>query len=316
VSLIRKYLRKYHWHRANKAFRAGRIRVDVAPWELWIEPTNHCNLRCKMCPQSKGLAVPKGFMDMVLYERIIGQLARLRVQRINLFLGGESILHKNILGMIEIARDKRIPVRLHTNATLMNEGISKGLLATGGLEEISFSFDGEDREYYERLRVNANFDKTLGNIIRFLELKRETGNKTPRVLIQVIKERNKDGSAPEITEGFKAKFAGLPVDKFQNISFHNFGGTLRPDSDVVYEKDFKKYKPCIFPWRSMSVAWDGTVVGCCIDMEKKLVLGDLNCQSVLDVWNGEPMMEFRRAMLEKRHTDIELCRDCDQVWEG
>ena len=46
---------------------------------LQIEPTDHCNLRCKMCaPHHEGWdevhAVPKGTMDMALYETILDGL--------------------------------------------------------------------------------------------------------------------------------------------------------------------------------------------------------------------------------------------------
>ena len=46
---------------------------------LQIEPTDQCNLRCNMCaPHKEGWeeihAVPKGTMDMGLYERIVDGL--------------------------------------------------------------------------------------------------------------------------------------------------------------------------------------------------------------------------------------------------
>lgn len=314
MNLVRKYTLKFLWHRYKTAYRARRIKLPYPPRELWIEPTNHCNLRCVMCPHGKGLKAPKGYMEIGLYGKIIDDLKKLRVQRINLFLGGESLLHERLVEMVEMARDVRIPVRLHTNATILTEYLSKRLLKTRGLEEVSFSFDGEEKGYYERLRVNAKFDRTLANIRRFLEIKKACGQKAPRVLVQVIKERNPEGGRLKVSEEFKALFVGLPVEKFQPICFHNFGGTLEVAGDVRYKLAKRDYRPCQQPWRSMSVAWNGDVVGCCVDMEKKLVLGDLRKQGVMEVWNGELMKGFRRALAEGRHMEIELCKDCDQVW--
>lgn len=314
MRMITKYMMKYLGHKCNVAYRKRLVELPYSPRELWIEPTNHCNLRCVMCPHGKGLNVPKGYMDMELYSKIIHELEYLRVQRINIFLGGESLLHKKLTEMIMMAKVSGIPVRLHTNAALLTGDMAISLLESKGLEEISFSFDGEDHDYYERVRVNANFEKTLANIRRFLELKKRGGFKIPRVLIQVIKERKTDGSTPTITDKFKALFAGLPVDKFNPICFHNFGGTLEVTNDVKYEVVKKQYKPCHQPWRSMSVAWDGEVVGCCLDMEKKLILGDLRTQGVMDVWNGKPIQEFRQALADGRYKDIDLCRECDQLW--
>jgi len=314
LGLIRKYYMKYQWHKYNVAYRERRLVLDYSPREVWVEPTNFCNLRCVMCPQGKGLKTPRGHMDMALYTRIIDDLARLKVQRVNLFMGGESLLHKDAVGMISMARERKIPVRLHTNATLLTEELSDKILESGGLEEVSFSFDGEDKDRYERIRVNAKFDKTLKNILYFLEAKKRRGLKAPRTLIQVIKERTTDNAPPVVSEEFKAIFAGLGVDKFHPICFHNFGGTLDAKGDVKYEMARGAYKPCRHPWKGMSIAWDGEVVGCCVDMEKKLVLGDLKRQSVMEVWNGEPLQAFRKALAEERYREIELCKDCDHFF--
>lgn len=311
---ITRYVMKYLWHKYKVAYRKRLIELPYSPREFWIEPTNYCNLRCVMCPHGKGLNVQKGYMDIGLYSKIIDELRGLKVQRINLFLGGESLLHKKLGEMIAIAKNSRIPVRLHTNAALLTEDITISLLDSGGLEEISFSFDGEEKDYYERLRVNAKFEKTLANIRRFLEVKKNRGMRMPRTLIQVIKERKADGGTPDVSDKFIALFAGLPVDTFRPICFHNFGGTLEVTGDVKYDIVKKEYNPCHQPWRSMSVAWDGEVVGCCLDMEKKLILGDLRSQGVMEVWNGAPMKNLRQALTEGRYRDVELCRECDQLW--
>lgn len=314
MSIIRKYMMKYRWHRYKVAYRARKLVLGHTPREAWIEPTNHCNLRCVMCPQSRGIEAKKGFMDLGLYKKILDQLKKLKVQRINLFMGGESLLHKRFIDMLRLAGEAGVPVRLHTNATLLDGDAASRILECHALEEISFSFDGEDPGYYERVRVNADFGKTLGNIKRFLEIKKERRQKMPRVLIQVIKERTADGRPPTVSEEFKALFEGLPVDKFHPIRFHNFAGTLEAKGDVKYEINKKDYKPCRHPWKSLCVVWDGEVVPCCVDVHKKLVLGDLNRQSVEEVWNGEPMVGLRRALVEGRYEEFEPCRDCDMFW--
>ncbi len=314
MNLIRKYTMKYLWHKYSTAYRARRVDLNYSPREAWIEPTNHCNLRCVMCPQSTGHILKKGFMDLTLYKKILAELKRLKVQRINLFMGGESLVNKNIIEMMRMAGDAGIPVRLHTNATLLTKDIASKLLDCRSLEEISFSFDGEDKDYYERVRVNAKYERTLENIKGFLELKKARGAKRPRTLIQVIKERRPDGKPPEVTDSFRGLFKGLPVDKFHPICFHNFAGTLQDNSDVKYAIEQREYKPCRHPWKSLCVAWNGEVVGCCIDLESKLVLGDLNKQTVMEVWQSEPMKNFRKIMAEERHMELELCKECDMVW--
>ena len=40
---------------------------------LMVEPTNHCNLKCVMCPQAGKLKRPKGYMAFSLFEKILDE---------------------------------------------------------------------------------------------------------------------------------------------------------------------------------------------------------------------------------------------------
>ena len=78
-----------------------------------------------------------------------------------------------------------IVTRFHTNGTLLDEDKSRRLIDSG-LDQFAFSFDGFDAETYEKIRVNAKFEKTVGNIVRFLEIKKEMGAKKPATFIELI----------------------------------------------------------------------------------------------------------------------------------
>ena len=47
------------------------------PLVVMIEPTNHCNLECVMCPNSK-IVRKKGYMDFEDYQKIINLLDKLK----------------------------------------------------------------------------------------------------------------------------------------------------------------------------------------------------------------------------------------------
>ena len=50
----------------------------VKPWGLptilQVEPTNRCNLRCRICPVGEGLGRPIGDMDPKLFFRLVNEL--------------------------------------------------------------------------------------------------------------------------------------------------------------------------------------------------------------------------------------------------
>src|SRR3972149_1506699 len=116
------------------AYRQKKTKDIPLPIRLWIEPTPFCNLKCPMCPQSDDRItdVTKGktYMDLELYKKIIDEAAD-HVYDINLAHRGESTFHKSLPEMIRYAADKGIKTRLHTNATILNENMSRALLDSG-----------------------------------------------------------------------------------------------------------------------------------------------------------------------------------------
>jgi radical SAM protein with 4Fe4S-binding SPASM domain len=72
---------------------------------------------------------------------------------------------------------------------------------------------------------------------------------------------------------------------------------------------------CYFPWHSVSILWDGSVVPCCRDYNGVEIIGDLNNQSLEEIWNGEKMKNLRKELVSGRITN-KLCNPCQEAnWE-
>lgn len=296
------------------SYKRGLVRCNYKPFRLWLEPTNYCNLACPMCANQLIPPETKGYMKIELYRKVIDE-ARDFVYDINLFLGGEALLHKDLVTMIEYARANSIKVRLNTNATLLTSEKPEALIKAG-LDHITFSFDGYEKETYEKIRVNAKFDKTLANILNFLEKKRMLGLKKPYTVLQVIEFPSLSKDSMDVQrKKFLKQFEGLPVNRFVRIQPHNWGGKYQDGCAEDYRPRGSKYVFCTFPWYSMNILWDGRVVPCCVDMKGEHVLGNVSTESLLDIWNGTKMVELRRKIVTKEYKDISICRDCDMLWK-
>jgi len=299
--------------RAYKSYVAGDERAAYPPLRLWIEPTDVCNLRCVMCPQSVPRGFAKGYMDIDLFRKIVDEAKGL-VYDVNLHHRGESTIHPRLGEMVRYAREAGIYTRLHTNGTLLDEAKSIQLVEAG-LDLISFSFDGYDKESYEKIRVKSKFERTLGNILRFLEVKRRLGRRTPYAIFEVI-DFSAGPPTPEHRErerAFRARFDGLPVDRFIVKRPHNWAGTYAPGDPRTAGRP-RQYSPCTFPWYSMVVFWDGTVTPCPQDWYGELFLGDLKRQSLREVWNGPTMAELRKKMQAQDVQCLVPCNQCDMLW--
>ena len=193
-----------------------------------------------------------------------------------------------------------------------------------GLDFIIFSFDGYEKEVYEKIRVNASFEKTLGNIKGFLEEKKRRGSRKPYVVFQVIEGLSDDdrvgmGFSSERTEekrlSFLRQLEGLPIDKFSTIQPHTFAGNIKRDEAKGFRPLGGRYVPCTFLWYSMSVKWDGTVVPCCNDLPGSMPIGDIRKNSLMEIWNSPALTDIREKIASGQYKEIPLCKGCDVLWK-
>ena len=285
----------------------GREIQPAPPYFVNLEPTCFCNLNCKIC--SLDGSRKKGHLRPEIAEMALNQAGELGVTEIRFFLAGEPFFNPHLADYIGRAKKLGFITNIHTNASFMPEDRIRAVI-DAGLDKISFSFDGETAGEYEEVRVGSNFEQTFANIIRFLTIKRDTGRKFPLVTIQVIKLSNTPG-CDLISEDFKAKFRGLPVNEF--LLLNPF---VWPDQEAA---DFNrphgtKYYPCMVPWNSLSVAWDGRVLWCCGDLNGIGELGDIRKNTLKEIWNGAEIRRLRRGLAKNELDDLGLCKNCEAVY--
>jgi len=289
-----------------RSYKKRRTRLSYLPIRLWIEPTSVCNLRCVMCP-NKDLEKPqKGFMDLSLFKKVVDAAARFAFD-VNLHHRGESLLHPDFVEMIAYAHAAGLVTRFHTNGTLLDEDKARRLIAAG-LDQFAFSFDGFDAPTYERIRVNANFEKTVGHIRRFLEIKKELGARKPVTVIELINQPGLRESAARSRAAFEERFAGLPLDKIFVKEPHNWAG------ETGEVRDRTTYAPCTFLWQALVVFWDGEVLPCTQDFFGYYPLGNVRNATLAEVWNGERMIALREKLVRGAISDLKTCGQCDRVW--
>lgn len=288
------------------AYKRRRTVLTYAPIRLWIEPTSHCNLKCVMCPNKDLKPADRGFMDVSLFRSLIDEM-RDSVHEINLTHRGESLLHPEFFDMVRYAAGSGVVTKLHTNATLLDEDKARALLESG-LDQLTFSFDGYDKEAYEKIRVNADFDKTLARIEGFLRLKKDLQARKPYTILELIDFPEIAEKNPGGRKAFLQKFKDLPVDHIRIKEMHNWAGEISPRPEKT------KYSPCTFLWASLIIFWDGRVLPCTQDFHGVLSPGRFGRESLMDIWNSGTMVELREKAVRGDIDDLHPCRACDRPW--
>jgi radical SAM protein with 4Fe4S-binding SPASM domain len=288
-------------------FKSDRAMVRTPPARLWIETTNRCNLRCIMCPNKEMPPSEKGTMSLSLFRSILDQAAPF-VHDVYLHHRGEPLLHPDFFEMVRYARDKGVRTRVHSNATLLTPDKARQLLDSPP-DLVSFSIDGFEKDAYEQIRVGATFEKTIGNVLHFLELKRRLKLQKPYVVIEKIlfskhpAPLTAQAKIRDLACRFRDAGANEVIEKLE------YAWATEPAEAPCGERCSKK---CTFAWYAMVVLWDGTVTPCPQDYWGKLVMGNAAQSTLLDIWNGPAYQSLRSSFLRDGCLRP-ICRTCDRL---
>ncbi len=277
-------------------FIRRRARTDQYPTVVGIETTNRCNLRCVMCPRQE-MTRETGDITSDRFKRIADDVKG-KVEFVWLQDYGEPFLHKDIFELIKIAGSRRLKTGISTNGTILTDRIIQGIFDSG-LDYIIFAFDGATKETYEKIRVGAHFERVSENIRRFLDQKNEARAKIFTVIQCICMEQTRD----EIGR-FAAAWRRKGVDglRIRQLTYSGKQGVFRNE---------RVGRPCFWLWANPHVKYDGTVVACCQDVNATLALGNIDEESLGELWNGERMRELRRMHIDGKQGDIPLCRSCN-----
>ena len=271
------------------------------PLVLNIEPTNHCQLRCPCCPTHSKSKRKKGFMDVNLFDKIINECREHpRLVTLNMVKDGESTLHDLFDEMIEMARCPGIAetIQLTTNALDIPDR-----LLYSGVTDITISLDAFYEQTYEEAKGRPLYKQAFYNTLGLFAAR--SPEVTPRIRVKIMETGSNSYEVHEFREFWKHI-----ADEVQVTGVHNWSGGV--DSVVTDLHPAERY-PCALPWYMMAINWDGTVSACNLDWNAELIVGDLNKQTIAEVWQGESMKVLRRRELNGLPT--EFCRAC-VVWGG
>jgi len=278
------------------------------PSVIMIENTNCCNSQCVTCPREKLTRKP-GFMDFGLFEKIIKELSPMRRKPVMHLHGfGEPLLDKLLPERIKLAKACGIKhTYIFTNASLLFPETSRKII-NAGLDKMKISFYGTNEESYNATMRGLNFKTAFQNITDFLKIRKELKCKNPQLTIQYIPQETNNAGTDEFRALWNSLIDKNAGDRLNITSLHNYGGGR------AYNRAGERIVSiCFYPWTAMSVLCDGRVVICCMDYNGVQVMGDLNLQTVTEIWNGPVLSSVRMKFGKREYSGFATCMSCDWV---
>jgi radical SAM protein with 4Fe4S-binding SPASM domain len=288
----RRFLREMHNPKIETAF---------------LELTNKCNLRCKMCIYQK-MQEKTGFVSRSFFQSCVDQLAEIGVGALNLHFGGESLLHPEFYNFLKYAISKRGQGKISSvgwtdNGMLFNQKIAD-LVVSLKVDWINFSLEGVG-EVNDNIRLGSKYSVIEKNIKYLLE-KRGSSTK-PAILLNIVDHGKTENQKIE----FYKEWSPV-VDEIELLP------SIRPDNtwenkNILPENIRLAPSPsfCPIPFETMVIWWDGKVAGCCFDPNLKMVLGDATKEPLKQIWEGDRFQQFRKAVLTNNFSAGSPCYKCE-----
>ena len=291
----------------------GKAEIKGMPLSIGAELTNNCNLNCPQCATGSGQMIRKhGFMEIELFKRVIMEL-RPYLYNVNLYFQGEPMLHPLFFSFIDQCYNVNSVISTNGHY-LSQENCDK--LVRSRLNKLIVSLDGIDQKTYSEYRIHGNAERVIEGL-RNVTLSKVKYNSSLKIEIQFLVNRFNENQIPQIRKFAKNIHAAVKLKSMQILNKEEMGAWLPSQGR------FRRYKMkdgeyilksslpdrCARLWFNPVITWDGKVVPCCFDKNAEFVMGDLNCDSFREIWNGPKYRMFRKNILSGRQM-IEICRNC------
>jgi radical SAM protein with 4Fe4S-binding SPASM domain len=296
------------------------------PIALTIEPTTACNLGCPECPSGlKSFTRPTGRIEVNQFEQYISPLSK-HLCYLSFYFQGEPYLHKGFLEMVAHASQLGVYTATSTNAHFLNDENARKTVESG-LDRLIISLDGITQSTYEKYRINGSLDKVLEGTKRVLYWREKLNSKKPFIVFQFLVVRHNEGEIDAVRD--LARTIGVDDLWLKTAQVYNYQED--PNSLIPAQTKYSRYRKdskgatvpknklvnhCWKMWHSNVVTWDGKMVPCCFDKDATYELGDLNKDTMTNIWQGKNYHEFRKELMQSRK-NIDICSNCSEgtkVW--
>ena len=233
---------------------------------------------------------------MIIACKIIDEIGG-KVPAIRLSLRGEALLHKRFADCVRYAKERGIKEvsTLTHGGKLTLEFFEE--IVDAGIDWITISADGVG-ETYEKIRKPIKFKELMDKIKAMQKFKQERGLHRPVIKVQ--------GIWPAISEN-PQEYYDTFSPHVDLVAFNPLIDYLSKDTHIEYLENFT----CPQQYQRLVIGADGLVMKCSNDEENREVIGDINNQTVHELWHGEKMTAVRELHKRDRgFMDSAVCRKC------
>ena len=297
------------------------------PLSIFIEPTNMCNFKCVCCghgnDKNRTDLKPLMNMKMDLFKKLINELRNWKGDKLRLLrlaVLGEPFVHPKMLDMIKMAKEAEVAetVDIFSNGSLLTEEISSKLVEYG-LDSIRFSIYSVLPERHKEItQTNFDINRIYSNIRKLQQIRDCKGFPIPYIYVKMFETYGEENNI----------FVDMYRDIADQVDFENVNdatlyngynliGAFYKNSELEertrmnFRNSLNTHIACPRPFMAFVVSSNGSVLMCTHDYPRATKIGDVNNNTLEQIWNSRELFEFRKMHLLGNKHENSLCKNCD-----
>ena len=283
--------------------------LPMTPWNIQLEVTNACNMRCIMCPTNSPVAIERRknvMLDWDLFVKIIDEAATFPRCHIIPQGGGEPMIHPRFLDMLSSIKQKpNLTVGFVTNGSCLKPDVIEELIDMG-IEEICVSVDAFSPEDFKEITSKDCYEFVVNAVRTLVQRRNDRHSLFPKVIVQRVSMPKYDGDL----EPFVQYWSGI-VDEVLIIKERDLTGRMIKG----FHPNGKPRRACRKPFEDAAIGADGNLCLCCDDWHEHHIMGNVNEKTIREIWFSAQFKEARRCHKQGRFEAIDICANCYAPYE-
>lgn len=271
------------------------IKYPAFPRQVRLEPVHGCFLNCSFCPLSGEENREITLMTEELFSKILDEITENQVSQVSFGLHGEPTMHPSLVDWIRRTR-RNLPkakINMLTNGFIIEE--SQNCEPINELFEAGCS--GIVLDLYGK-KIDELFEAHKAEITAHIADSSEEN-------IWSSKHKQLLSVNHPITANFNEE---------HNVrTFDTQGGSVKYDRWKKFGVDVSAlpvFQTCKELNKYIAIRANGKVKVCCSDGSNAFPLGDINKQTIKEVWQSEKADMVRYALHRGRRDIIPACYSC------
>lgn len=274
---------------------------DMHPTTVILETFSYCNAKCRFCAYPR-MKRRKGVMSKVLLHKIVSEISSWNTPlEIVPTMYGEFFLNPDWKYYLKYISDNlpTVQISIPTNGSCFNDDVIDFIVSIPNVKYISFS---------AYTYVPSTYATLIG-----------LPDQTRWVIYASVNRLKRDRPDINVRIGTTEDPEFIPYHGELSILQSRYGSIVDPHPIAKntglcgFTNPIEETRSCGSVFTTAVILNDGRVVACCFDPEAEIVLGDINNETLGNIWNGDIARDVRIKHGSGKRGEIPLCRSCNQV---